>query len=436
MGLAVLAAPRVVLAQVTSVGSTASNVPVLVSGQMPPVTPSEAEGPTNVFQGSINIGASYDDNVLLSGSAPRQSDITYSIMPNISFEETRPRIVWGLSYSPGLLVSQNLLYQNLFSQRFGGHVAWRTSPHGLLSAEQYYLVTTDPFAGFDTTEPGPIISPNESIYIPDIRQTFLLSHAMYSYQISAQTTVGVGGSFDLQKYDSTPHSGPTTPLIYSQVASGEAYIAHQLTARNQLGFQYGAQVLRFPQADARTTTHTFLVFDQINLSSSTSLTLYGGPEYSLTFNQVELNLGFVIITIPVKADQWSGAGGVMYRWTGNRMAASINFSRGVSDGGGLIGAVELTAGTAQLSWQMTRSWSLQSTINGAEDQLLGQSNGSNELLAYSAQLGLHRRLWRDMGIKWYYERLNETGSINGLSIGNRDIVGVTLDYSFMKPLGG
>ncbi|MGB6482039.1 MAG: hypothetical protein WBE86_00975 [Candidatus Acidiferrales bacterium] len=436
MGLAVLAAPRVVLAQVTSVGSTASNVPVLVSGQMPPVTPSEAEGPTNVFQGSINIGASYDDNVLLSGSAPRQSDITYSIMPNISFEETRPRIVWGLSYSPGLLVSQNLLYQNLFSQRFGGHVAWRTSPHGLLSAEQYYLVTTDPFAGFDTTEPGPIISPNESIYIPDIRQTFLLSHAMYSYQISAQTTVGVGGSFDLQKYDSTPHSGPTTPLIYSQVASGEAYIAHQLTARNQLGFQYGAQVLRFPQADARTTTHTFLVFDQINLSSSTSLTLYGGPEYSLTFNQVELNLGFVIITIPVKADQWSGAGGVMYRWTDNRMAASVNFSRGVSDGGGLIGAVELTAGTAQLSWQMTRSWSLQSTINGAEDQLLGQSNGSNELLAYSAQLGLHRRLWRDMGIKWYYERLNETGSINGLSIGNRDIVGVTLDYSFMKPLGG
>lgn len=436
MGSILLLGPRLALAQATGTpGVTASSVPVLASGQLPSVTPQDDLGPPNMLSGTIQVGAHYDDNALPSVT-PRQWDISYAITPEIVLQETRRRVVWSVSYSPGVQFSQNVLYRNYFSQRFDGTLAWRLSPHGTFSAQQYYLVTTNPFAGFTTTQPGPTISPNQTIFIPNTRQILLLSNALYSYQSSARTTMGVGGSFEQQKYDTIPRTGPSTALIHTQRASGNAYISRQLGARNELGFRYNLQVLKFPQTDARTTTHSFLVFDQMNLSPSTTLTLYGGPEYSLTANEVVLNLGFIIVTIPARANQWSAAGGVMYNWTGRHLAAAINFSRRVSDGGGLVGAVELTTGDAQLSYRLTPNWSLTSSISGSDDQLLASSSGNNELKTYSGKFGVRRRFWRKVAVNWFYQRLNETGSINGLVIGNHDVAGATLEYSFTRPLGG
>ncbi|MFZ0333241.1 MAG: hypothetical protein WBG29_09745 [Candidatus Acidiferrales bacterium] len=402
---------------------------------MPAVVPGEEELPPNVFQGSLAVSSNYDDNVFPTVS-PRQWNVTYSILPQVSFEETRQRVEWKFAYTPGVEISQRAFYRNVFSQRFNGNFVWLVSPHGTLTAEQYYSVSTSPFGDSNGISPGPIISPNETIYLPNVRQTYSLSHVLYSYQSSAQTTMGFGGSYLLQGFDSIPQSGVTTPLIHAQVVSGEAYIAHNFTARNQLGFQYGLQVLKFQQTDARTTTHSFEVFDQINFSSHSVLTVYGGPEYSLTASEVVLNLGFVLITIPVNANQWSASGGVVYKWTGDRLAASIDVSRRVSDGGALIGSVELTTGKARFAWQFTRNWSLTSTIAGADDQLLaGASSGSNELLTYSGQVGLRRQLGRDFAIDWFYERLNQTGNIDGFEVGNHDIFGASLRYSFLKPVG-
>lgn len=438
MGLLFLLAPGTAMAQATGggpQGSMASNVPVFASGVMLPTVPGADEPLANVFEGSLTVGTNYDDNVF-PDTTPRQWDIDYTIMPEITFTESHPRLEWKLDYGPGLTISQRYFYRNIFSQNLGASFVWLVSPHGTLSGEQHYLVTTDPFAGTTTNSPGPDIAPNESIYIPNTRQTWLLSHLMYSYQSSAQTTMGAGGTYSLQNYDSIPANGPTTPLIHAQIASGEAYIARQLTARNQLGFQYGVQVLKFEQEDARTTTHSFLLFDQMNLSSSNSLTLYGGPEYSLTFNQVALSLGFVVISIPVKANQWSGSGGVMYNWTGDHLATSIDVSRRVSDGGAFIGAVELTSGKAELSWRMTRDWSLVSNIAGADETLLATSTSTgDELRSYSGRIGIERQFLRELTVDCYYERLNQTGSIYGLEAGNRDIFGATLRYSFLRPVG-
>lgn len=437
MGFAILLMPRLADAQTTGFpsGSGSPNVPVLVSGQMPSNVPTSQQTPTNVFQGTLTVGASYDDNATTQANT-HQSDVDYSVMPTFSFEETRSRLVWGLSYSPGLEISQNLLYRNRFAQRFGGHMAWRTTPHGMLSAEQYYLVTTNPFENFASTQPGPNISPNESIFLPNIQQTLLLSHALYSYRSSAQVTVGLGGSFLMQKFDNTPHDGPTTSLIHSQIASGEGFISRQITARNQFGFQYRGQVLRFPQANARTTAHSFQLFDQINFSAHTQLTLYGGPEYALTSNEVAVNLGFVIITIPVKANSWNGSGGVMYTWTGDHLGVAIDFSRGISDGGGLTGAVELTSGRAQLNWRLSRDWSLSSEVSGSNDDLLAAQTSSDQLRVYTGEVSLHRKLWRDMGMRVFYQRFDQPLSFNGITIGNRNIIGASLEYSFFKPLGG
>jgi len=434
ISLLFLVAPSVAVAQATTGQSAmASNVPVLASGVLQQTLPLEEEEPPNAIIGNVSVSGNYNDNVF-PNITPRQWDVSYLVNPTIAFEETRPRIEWKASYTPGVEVSQQGLHRDLFAQKFKGNFIWLVSPHGTLEMQQYYTVTTAPFGG-SGIEPGPTISPNETIFLPNIRQTLLMSHLLYSYQSSPRTTMGVGGTYQLQSFDSIPRSGITTPLIHSQVASGEAYIAHKFTQRSQLGFQYGGQVLKFQQTNARTTTHSFLVFDQMGFSDRSVLTVYGGPEYSLTAGQIELNLGFIVLTFPVRSNQWSGSGGVLYTWTGDRLAASVDVSRRVSNGGALFGAVELTYGKADLAWRFARSWDLDFNIAGADDQLLTSSTGQNEFRTYSGQIGVRRRLWQNLRFGLYYERLNQTGAINGLAVGNRDIAGASLEYSFLKPVG-
>lgn len=101
----------------------------------------------------------------------------------------------------------------------------------------------------------------------------------------------------------------------------------------------------------------------------------------------------------------------------------------------MFGAVELTSGKADLEWRITRNWNLTSSIAGADNQLLAGSTANGELRTYSGRIGLRRQLWRDLSFSWYYERLNQTGSINGLAVGNRDIAGASIQYSFLRPVG-
>ena len=421
------------LAYAQSTGPTTSNVPILVSGQLPPTTPGEDVELTNIFKGSVTVGSFFDDNAQI-GAVPRQWNVSYFVTPSLTFDETRPRLDWGLTYAPGFVKSQNLSYRNQFSQKFGGHFTWLPSRHTSLSAQQSYIRSNNPFQQFGTPS-GPNVSPNQTIYLPSLLQVSLLSNAEYSYQFSERSSVGLGGSFASQHSNTTPHSGPATSLIRSQVATGNAYYSHQFSARNQLGVQYEIQDLRFPVNDARTTTHTFQLFDQMKITPNTNFTVYGGPEYSLTFNQVQLNLGFIVITIPVRANAWHASGGVMYSWTGQRAAVSLNYMRRISDGGGLVGAVSLNAGTADFSWRLTNRWSLTSGLAGADDQLLAVQSAQNELRTYSARVGLERRLSKNFSMDMSYERLNQTGGFAGLPIGNHDLASASLVYSFLKPLG-
>lgn len=430
-GLILALTPGLARAQASS--PTSSNVPILASGQMPSTSPRDDVEMTNVFKGTISVGSFFDDNAVI-GAAPRQWNLNYLITPSFDFEETRPRLDWGLTYAPGFIKSQNLPNRNLFSQDFGGHFTWLPSPHTSLSAQQTYVRSNNPFQQSATT-PGPTISPNQTIFFPSLLQTSILSNAEYSYQFAEHSSIGLGGSFASERFDTTPKSGPTQSLIRSQIASGNAYYSHQFSERNQLGVQYEGQVLRFPARDARTTTHTFLFFDEMKLTPNATFTVYGGPEYSLTANQVVVNLGFIVITIPVRSNQWHTAAGAIYSWTGQRLAVTLNYTRRISDGGGLVGAVELNAGTATLSWRLTGRWSLTSTLTGADNQLLAIKTGQSELRTYSARAGTQYQLSRNLALEMSYERLNETGGFAGFPIGNHDLAAASITYSFLKPLG-
>ncbi len=248
--------------------------------------------------------------------------------------------------------------------------------------------------------------------------------------------VGMGGSYGREGFNHNPGSGLTAPsFISSRVASGQAFLAHQFTRRSELGVQYGVQLLRFPQGNSRTAAHALQLFDEVKLTPNTSFTLYGGPQYSLTANQVQLNFLFFIVTIPVKENTWSWSAGGIYSWTGRREALVLNYKHGISNGGALFGAVTLDSGSADLTWKLTSHWNLRADIAGANNHLLGVQNRQSELRTYSARMGLSRQISQDLSMDFFYERINQTGILPGLPTGNHDLVGVSFAYTFKKPIG-
>jgi len=412
------------------------NVPLIASGQMPTVMPGDGISPTNLFTATVVLGATFDDKAIIGVATP-SSDIRYDISPSLAFVQTLPRIGWGVSYGPGTDISQHGLFPVQLSQDFGGHFNWAVSKHGTLSAQENYILSTNPFQQFGvqpfTTTPGPIVAPNQTVYLPNFRRTSTLSQVQYNYQLSAHTSIGVGGSFNLQRYNGTTNTGAQSTLIGSQAASGQANLAHQFTPRNELSLQYGWQ--QFKYGSARTTTHSVFLSDDIKINQSSSIRLYGGPQYSLTSNQVALNLLFAVVEIPIKRNTLSWSAGGVYTLRGPRGAMSLGYSRAVSDGGGIIGAVELNGGSANFSWKLTPKWSVNLGLSAADNRLLAVKTGENELLTYFAQLNLSRQIYKNVGVNLFFRRLNQTGGLAVLVSGNHDVAGVSLDFNFTKPVG-
>src|SRR5713101_5224981 len=414
------------------------NVPMVASGQMPGAVAQDEASGSNIFSASFAVAARYDDSAIVS-SAGKRSDIDYSFRPNFAVVQTFRRFDYGLSYSPGIDISEHGFFGDQFTNMFGGHFTWLLSKHSAFSMMQSYILSTDPFQQFGSqpfsTTPGPVVAPNQSVFLPNVRRTASLSQAQYSCQPAQHTTLGLSGNYTLSHYGSTSSSPTNATLLGFQTVSGQAYVSQRITPRNQLGVQYSGSVLKFQQVSARTTTHSLSIFDEVQLTPNTSFTLYAGPQYSLTFNQAVLNAGFAILKIPIRQNTLSWSAGGIYKMTGRRGAMVLNYSHGVSDGGGVTGAVDLNAGSAHFDWKLSPNWSMKMDLMAADNQLLAVKTGAAELRTYSATLGFGRRIYKNVSMNLYFERLNQAGSIAGLSSGNHDLAGVSVSYDFSRPIG-
>lgn len=432
-GLLFLLMPRALRAQFAG-----PNVPMVANGQMPGAVPRDEASRSNIFSASFQAGVRFDDDAVVR-STTKLSDIDYSFRPNFAVVQTFQRFDYGLTYSPGLDISEHGYFGNQFTNAFSGHFTWLLSKHSSFSVQENYILSTDPFQQYGSqpfaTAPGPVVAPNPSVFLTNVRRTSNFSQAQYSYQPAQHTTLGLSGNYGLSHYGNTSSSPTNATLLGFQIVSGQAYVSQQITSRNQLGVQYSGQILKFQGANARTTTHSFSIFDQVRLTQNTSFTVYAGPQYSLIFNQAALNLGFAILEIPLRENTLSWSGGAIFQMTRRRGAMILNYSHGVSDGGGVSGAVDLNAGSARFNWKLSPNWNAKMDLAAADNQLLGVKTGAVELRTYSATVGFGRRIYRNVSMNLYFERLNQSGDIAGLSTGNHDLAGVSLSYDFSRPIG-
>jgi hypothetical protein len=411
---------------------TSSPVPMSAGGPIPQAIPSSEAPQENEFEAGVETSAVYDSNVITSSQSGEHSDIRYSVTPRVSLSKALPRFTFDLMYSPGVEISEHHLYRSLFSNDFDGGFTYTPTDRTSFTARQGYDVSTDPFRGIG----GPIGPLGQSTFLPNFKQTSLLSNANLSHRISEFSTLGIGGMFADRSFDNERPNEPTISLIRSRISIGNAFYTYQVSPRNEVGFQYQAQALEFPQQNARTFTHSMYYLDVITFSSHSNLTLFGGPDYSITSNQIVFSLGGIIIQIPIKKSGWSGSGGAIYTFQGDRTAFQGQFSRRVSEGGGLLGAVYLTSEYLQLAERLTKNWDLDLSGTGAVSSLITVSGSANpQLLRYGGGAGLSRTLGQDLSLSFFFRRENQSATNLNEILGNHNIAGVSLDFHILRPLG-
>jgi len=401
-------------------------VPSPITGPMPAAGFASAGHLSNFTIVSLSSSSVYDDNFSNSASGHEGGGQQY-LSATFGFQQTRRRLKWNLSYRPGVIVGAHSLLSNQFNQVFGTTLELQPTMRWSFKLRQDYSLTTDPFDRLGAPlQPAltPLDRPNQVTVLPPLRRTASFSAAGVSYRLSRHTSLGLTGSYALQNYSDYGNVW-AGPLINNRVVTGNTYLSRQVSRRYVLGVGYRVRRLTFSGYDMPTLTHSILSFHEFDITANTSFVIYAGPEYARTRSQT--------FALRNASASWSPAAGAIYSWSGRRDSLQAGFSRNVNDGGGLQGPVWLNAGWLRVGRQLTRRWAADLGAELAQQTALAAAPGHLRMLRGGA--GFRRELGRNASLRFSYERLYQTGGSPLYRPGNHNRVALSIEHSFMRPLG-
>ena len=427
--LLLLLAPSLASAQGPLTGSP-------LTGNVPPITFQSETAATNMLLGTISASATVDDNNNNSVSDPIVGT-QYFLAPSLAIQQTRSHLTWNLSYSPGLRIYVPSSSQpDQFSQSFGGTLHYDVTKHFAIGLRQDYLRTNDPFQqlGEAPLQPGiGLLNQPGTVALPNFRRTSLLSEIKMDYQLAKHTSLGVAGHFMQMHYDEL--NAQSNSLIDTRDTSGSAFLSHQFTARQSAGIQYQLLNMVFPQGNSRTISHSVLLFDQIAINPHMSFSIFGGPEYSRVHNQELIDVLFLVVEVPVSKTLWSPAAGATFNWSGNRLGLQASFVRRVSDGGGLLGSVEMNDAALHIKKKLARRWVASLDGEMMQDTLL-EVSGNGKMQTLNAGAGISHEVAQNMWLRLSYQRMSRTGGyLSPWGFGDHNRVTLTVERNFNLPLG-
>jgi hypothetical protein len=385
---------------------------------------------SNYLRGGLVFGVAYDDNAFATGPTAI-SDVSYSIAPSIVLDQTRPRLHWTLSYSPGFTFYQRYSSYNQTNQNLGATFRYRLSPHVTFAAQEGFAKSSGSSNQFAQAETGGssgvVQAPNETIFAPIAETISDNSTAKLSYQFSQNGMIGLTGNFSELQY---PNHSEVPGLFDSNTSGGGAFYTHRLSGKHYIGatYQFQKYLARAPNfGDQTTETHSIEGFYTLYVKPTFSLSLFGGPQYSET-------KGFAVLPLNV----WSPSGGGSLLWQGQHTSISIDVSRRIADGGGLQGAVTSTSANANLRRQLSRTLSATFgagyAMNAVLDSLPGLNTSGHSL---SGTAALQRAFGEHFTMMLGYSRFHQTYSdIAAISNApDRDRGWFSIAYQFQRPLG-
>lgn len=380
---------------------------------------------TNYIRGGLNFSTAYDSGVTTDSNGP-VGDVSYTIFPTIALDQTRSRLSWDLSYSPGFTFYQKTTSLNQTNHTADVGLHFRLTPHITFTVHDDLQKATNPLSDFGqnpSTGAGGLNPPILAV-APITDQIRNQGDVGVTYQFAANGMVGASGfSSILQFPDLTPSSG----LFNSNARGGEGFFSQRVSGRHYLGATYRYQQLRTTPDGSLTISNSVFAFYTVLLKPTMSLSFLGGPEHSTTTAGTTLSVS-----------QWSPAYGGSFGWQAARTSVAASLRQSISAGNGL--SVATQSGTADLSvrQQLSPRFTVGGGTNYSDNKALKgvvASGGNGHTL--SARASLDIVLQEHLGLEFGYARLHQSYSnIPAIAIApNRNRVWISLSYQFQRPIG-
>ena len=389
-----------------------------------------SETRSNYLSGGLVFSTAYQSDVTTGSNGQPISDVSYTISPTISLNQTRSRLHWVFTYSPGFTFYQKTTSLNQATQNLGVNFSYRLSPHVTLSLrdsfQQTPSVLNQPTTDLQQPVSGGVSVPNYSVIAPNSEVLTNTANATLTYQFAPNAMVGASGNFGNLYY---PNQSQVSGLSNSSSKGGSAFYTHRLSKMHYIGVTYQYQVFSANGTGVQSETHAQSIFGFYSLyfNPRMSLSFFGGPQYSNTQQ----------IGVP-SSQGWSPGGGVSFGWQGKLTSFAASYSQTINDGGGLSGAVHASSANASLHRQIARK------LNGA----IGVSYSNNSVLnalptlnsgghTISGNASVQRQLGQRLNLQLQYSRVHQSYSdVAAISaIPNQNRVAVNISYQFSRPLG-
>jgi len=256
--------------------------------------------------------------------------------------------------------------------------------------------------------------------------------------MTAHTAIGITGGYQQFNYSSIDNNLlPLTSLINSTVINGSIYVTDQISRQQTLGVQLAyTDIYSYGSQESRVQAPAILLFDTVRLTQHSLLTVFAGPQYSRSSAVIPVTLvPPVILEASIDQRAWQPSAGATYTWSGTQDALSLDFSRRISSGGGLMNADTATVGSAAFRTKLSKRWSTEarlSVANQDEIAVFGQNANFRTLWAGGSLL---REMSRNITIHLDGAYIRQTGTGLGFMPGDHGLVQITADFHFLKGLG-
>jgi hypothetical protein len=418
-------------------------VPALINGEVRALSFSSELDRTNFLSGGVTLQGTYDDNVLSLPSNP-VGGYTAAILPYIAMDQSRSRLHWNLNYAAGFVANQRLADQNQQSHNAGADLEYRVSPHVDLRLSDHFLYTTNFFdllqQNVGTPGSGALQQPNQSVITPLAKRISNLAAAEMNYQFSPNDMIGGSGTFYDSRFRDVPPG--STNLLDSDTQQADGFYTHRLTRSYWIGGAYEFQQLNFSPGVDQATTSSFLLFNTIYLRPRMSISLFYGPERwqynSQVISQVVAVPVVLVVSSPVSERRWTYAAGASFNWQGEHTSVQMGASRRITDGGGILGPVELVSAQGALRQKLTRSLTLAFGGIVGDNRLLANFNGvADRLRSASGSAAIEQLLGQNFVVSLGYGRdyQRESGGTPPPTDVNHNRGWVSLSYNFSKAIG-
>ncbi len=403
-------------------------IPALLGGPRTTLDFTSEMERSNYLRAGLNVGAAYDDNALLS-SSNGVGNTTFSVFPDIAWEQTMSRIHWKVGYAGGLTVNQRFSSRNQGSHTFSFDSQYRLSPHVNLRIAEDFSLTSGFFdAGGGTVISGGNGTPNATLITPLAKQRASSTVVETNYHFALKDVVGASGSFfDLHFSDAQAQSN----LTNARSATASAFWLHGLFRGDWAGISYRFERLTF-DPNGESNVHSFMVVNTLRFANRFTLAAYAGPEYS---DNRGLAPGSELV---LHFNNWSVAAGAEAGWQKDHTSIAAGYSRRINDGGGVLGVVRAQTIHGDLRQQLFPGWAA----------TVGASYGTNKSLTVpfpgtpsalnvtSVGAELERNLGKSLicRVSYYHDYQQQPDSTQNMAA-HRDRVAVTLGYQWSRPLG-